>query len=622
MEEPIPSARPFPLPSPGAIIGLVVVVAGLAGAGYLGYQRFNPPATQVERNTAAATHGDVVTSVTSTGTVNSTATSRLSFKTSTRVAQILVSVGDKVDAGQVLATLDTSDLELAVRQSRATLDANQAKLNVVLAGSNKDDIDAAQAQLDAANAKLAAMQAGSRDEDLAAAQAGLTSAQIKLDQLTAGPTQPDADSARANLDKAQASLDSAKANLTKVMGGATQADIQTAQIALNNANNDIAAKQAGFAAVLGGPPAPTQQQIIAAQAAINSAQASRDTAQVKLQQLQAGPTQTDIQTAQAQVAQAEAGVRQAQDQLNTVLAGATNADLAAARAGISQAQSTLGQKASPYLDADFAAQTQAVKQAQATLTGKLQPYTAADIQAARAQVVLAQVNLTQALNNLDAATLVAPISGIVSAVNLNVGEIPGAGGAGGGSGGNSSSASASSAVTIVDTAKVRIDVQVDESDISQISAGEAAKVTFDALPGRSFDGQVSATSPTGSLSQGVVGYLVSITLNNPRGVLPGMTATAQIIRDQRLGVLTVPNRAVIRQGRDRFVDVATTAAGTERRKVEVGLADDQNTEIASGLQEGEQVVIPQTTARAGVPGQAGGGGGFGAFTRPSAGGGR
>jgi len=144
-------------------------------------------------------------------------------------------------------------------------------------------------------------------------------------------------------------------------------------------------------------------------------------------------------------------------------------------------------------------------------------------------------------------------------------------------------------------------VQVDESDIAEIEAGQPANVRFDALGNRQFQGRVVSISPSGTTTQGVVGYQVGIELRNARGVRPGMTAAAEIVHSQRDDVLTVPNRAITRQGRDRTVTVQTPS-GTDVRKVEVGMNNDQVTEITSGLEEGDQVVIPVTSARAAVPG--------------------
>jgi multidrug efflux pump subunit AcrA (membrane-fusion protein) len=104
----------------------------------------------------------------------------------------------------------------------------------------------------------------------------------------------------------------------------------------------------------------------------------------------------------------------------------------------------------------------------------------------------------------------------------------------------------------------------------------------------------------------VVGYTVSVELSSPRRVLPGMTATAEIVHDEHENVLVVPNRAITRQGRERFVQVVGTDGAVESRKVELGLADDRVTEVTSGVAEGEELVLPVTTARAELPGRRGG----------------
>jgi hypothetical protein len=135
-------------------------------------------------------------------------------------------------------------------------------------------------------------------------------------------------------------------------------------------------------------------------------------------------------------------------------------------------------------------------------------------------------------------------------------------------------------------------------------------LTFDALPNRRFQGQVAAIAPSGTTTQGVVGYLVSVNLSNAQGVLPGMTAAAQITTAERSDVLMVPNRALSRatgqaaqgQGQAARNLQVLTDRGVETRTVRIGMANDQNTEIVSGLDEGDQVVLPTTTARASVPG--------------------
>ena len=75
----------------------------------------------------------------------------------------------------------------------------------------------------------------------------------------------------------------------------------------------------------------------------------------------------------------------------------------------------------------------------------------------------------------------------------------------------------------------------------------------------------------------------------------GLTVTVSIIVEQRTGVLLVPNGAITYQGREAYVQVVSPDGTIEARLIQTGISDSQNTEVTSGLSEGEQVVIPQTT---------------------------
>lgn len=599
------------MPSQGALLGLVVLFAALTGLGFLISRRLTSGAPAAEPVTAQVGRQNLSASVSTTGTVVSTATSKLAFKASGRIAEVLVSVGDQVTAGQILARQDASDLEPAVLQAQANLKANEAKLAAMLEGPKREDVIAAQASLDAANAKLGAMQAGSREDELAAAQAGLDSAALKLGVLLA-PSPEDVTIAQGAVTSAAASLDSARSKYEQVKAGPAEADRIAAQAALSAAH---AARASAYAKVFDGHDSnASPSDRISNTASLASAEAALKSAEAKYQQTLQGPTETDILAAQKDVTVGEIGLRSAQAKLTQLLYPDQSA-VVSAQATLLQAQSTLGSKLSPYTDADFAAQQQAIKSAQANLAAKREPYQPSDILAAEAAVVKSQADLATAQANLGGSTLIAPFTGVVSAVNMSVGETAIT------SGGNTSSS-----LTVVDPSQVRVDVQVDEADIAQVEVGQQAQLTFDALPGRALQGRVMAVAPSGTLTQGVVGYPVAIELRNARGVRAGMTATAEVVHQRKDNVLSVPNRAIVRQGRDRFVDVITPT-GTQRKKIEVGMANDQFTEIISGLAEGETVVIPQTTARANIPGGGaivgggpggpGGGGLGGTFVAPA-----
>ena len=124
-------------------------------------------------------------------------------------------------------------------------------------------------------------------------------------------------------------------------------------------------------------------------------------------------------------------------------------------------------------------------------------------------------------------------------------------------------------------------------------------MTFDALPGRPFRGTVISVSPNGTLSQGVVTYPVSISIDTRNQPLPGgLTASATITIDEKNDVLVAPLRAVRRQGREQVVDVVGDDGKPASRAVKTGVQNDQLVEITDGLAEGEQLLVQGTTTRA------------------------
>src|SRR5947207_1784194 len=98
------------LPSPGALVAIGVAVAVVAGAGFFINQRLNPTAAPVATSTAKVTRSTITAGVNATGAAVSTSTARLVFKGDGRVQDVLVGVGDQVEAGQVLARMETSGL--------------------------------------------------------------------------------------------------------------------------------------------------------------------------------------------------------------------------------------------------------------------------------------------------------------------------------------------------------------------------------------------------------------------------------------------------------------------------------------------------------------------------------
>src|SRR5438309_2347952 len=103
----IPRAQRRPWPNLKPLITALAASLVIGAAGYVGYQHFNPPVATVAQQTAQATRGSIASTVSATGTAGSTSSSTLSFSSSgagtSRIDQVLVSVGDAVKTGQILA---------------------------------------------------------------------------------------------------------------------------------------------------------------------------------------------------------------------------------------------------------------------------------------------------------------------------------------------------------------------------------------------------------------------------------------------------------------------------------------------------------------------------------------
>jgi len=150
-------------------------------------------------------------------------------------------------------------------------------------------------------------------------------------------------------------------------------------------------------------------------------------------------------------------------------------------------------------------------------------------------------------------------------------------------------------------------------DVSKIKTGDKVNLTFDAIDGLNISGQVAEIDLVGTVSQGVVNYNVQISFDTQDDrVKSGMSVNASIITDSKADVLVLPNSAIKTQNGTSYVQYfdtkytdaqasagITTAALPLSKEVQVGISDDTNTEIVSGVNEGDQIIsrtVAGTTA--------------------------
>jgi HlyD family secretion protein len=152
---------------------------------------------------------------------------------------------------------------------------------------------------------------------------------------------------------------------------------------------------------------------------------------------------------------------------------------------------------------------------------------------------------------------------------------------------------------MADLHKVRVRVFIDEPELGALEQDQPVKITWDALPNRSWVGKTEVI-PKQVVTHGTrsVGELLCAVNNDKLELLPNINVNVRINSKVRLGVLSVPRGAVEAEAGRRFVFVVKDnqmgvgKSKLEKREVHVGIADATNYEILSGLQEGEMVALP------------------------------
>ncbi len=413
---------------------------------------------------------------------------------------------------------------------------------------------------------------------IAQAKAGLESAQASYQKLAAGATNADVAVSQSSVDAAQLALNNAKQNLDNVKN--------QQQIAVNNAyrnylNSDISA-------------APDINNISSSSPTITGTYSGQQEGQYVITLHSSFSTKPDYYSISGLE---NIGGNQINYGIPTPFG--TKGLYIQFPSGINVNDSwtiTLPNKAaSNYLtnynayQTALQSQTQAIEsaqqqidsaqislnQAQANYNLKVQPATSEDLAAAQAQVDSANAQVQVAENSLSNTVITAPFDGQVAQVNL----IPG-----------QQTDSSSAAVTLITKQKIA-EISLNEVDAANVKLGQKATLSFDALPNLTLAGTVDQIDVVGTVSQGVTTYNVQIGFNTDlNSVKPGMTVNTSIITDIKQDTLYVLNSAIKTQGNSSYVQVLNKDGSVSQMPVQTGIQNDTNTEILSGVNEGDNVV--------------------------------
>ena len=367
------------------------------------------------------------------------------------------------------------------------------------------------------------------------------------------------DELQLQLKQAQTNLKMAKANLAKAKTPADETDIAAARAQLESARAQADAARAAYKALLAGPT-PAQRKV--AEAQLKRAEAALKHAQEAYNQIADQPNAGMLPQA-IQLQQATIDYEAAKANLEVTLAPPTESQKAQALAQIAAADA-------------------AVAQAEATLQRLLNGPSQADLAVLETQVEQAEIGVESAELALKNVQLISPIDGVVGVINIRPNEFPNP---------------AQPAMIVADPEGFHIKLNVDELDIGQIEVGQTALITVDALNDAQLTGVVSRIAPVANTTPvgggAITTYEVIINIDpTDQPLRSGMTATVAIITDKAENVIVIPNRVMHLDDTTRQPYVEKIIDGVPTRvDIELGLRNEQYSEVVSGLEEGDQLAI-------------------------------
>jgi len=213
-----------------------------------------------------------------------------------------------------------------------------------------------------------------------------------------------------------------------------------------------------------------------------------------------------------------------------------------------------------------------------------------DFLSSKESLAQAEAQLDQVLDNLSKTQIISPIDGVVTSLDIKVGETAIA---------SSTNIPGSSLMTIANPESIYTEVLVDEADIANIEVGQRAEIVAIAYPDQPMQGIVRFIANTAKIATGRTGlsFVVKIDITNPGDVVlrPGMSCRAEIFTQQEQNVAAIPVEAIIFEEdrselRSEYFIFVNDNGIARKTKVEVGLSDDEYQELVSKIDEDIQIV--------------------------------
>jgi RND family efflux transporter MFP subunit len=217
----------------------------------------------------------------------------------------------------------------------------------------------------------------------------------------------------------------------------------------------------------------------------------------------------------------------------------------------------------------------AVKELESSFASQIEQLT---VQASDSTLKLAEVQFTQAQEALDNTVVTAPVDGIVSQVNVSIGNMV---------------STAQAAMSLTNTSNLYISLGVAENLVNRLTAGKTVKVTVPSVSAGSFEGRIEHISP--AVDSKTQLYPLKIVLENPEGLIkPGMFVKVELTTDQKPGVMAIKSEAIVLKNEKTIVYVVQNNKAVAKEVI-TGLDTGVDIEILQGLEQGNQVIIKGQT---------------------------
>lgn len=556
------------------VSAIVVIILGTGG--YYAYQASTAPASVTKYVVQAAATGSVIASVSATGQVQAGTTINVAAKVSETVTRIPVTVGEHVNVGQLLVQMDPTTEERALQQAQLSLQQAQLSMEETQQVStttllqNQNAVTTGQQSVVNASTTLT-QDYQSGFDSLGATFVNLQTVMTGLQDFVQGN----------NLSKTQDDPDAIVSIMPSYLQAGTVPYKNAVQSEYTLAASAYQQNLSDYHALASNASPASMDAMFTetnntAQTISNAVKAGKDFLDDIINTYPSANSST--QPLPAIISTLQSNFSGYTTTMTSVVSGVqgTITGIASDKNNIINTQDSL-------------------QQASETLSELLAGPTQTTLLSQQISVQSAQDNLETAQQNLDYTSITAPISGIVSAIGATVGEAPG-----------------SSPVTIVGDGQVA-EVTLNEIDAAKVSVGDKATLTFDALPTVSLAGTVVEIDPVGTVSQGVVNYNVQVGFSQPADtsstlqVRPGMSVTANMVTQADQNVIAVPNAAIMTSGGASYIlepatplsaaDLASSASGgivlpaTKQVPVTTGLSNSTMTEITSGVNVGDQIIV-------------------------------